>query len=226
VGRSWRQPARLTRRLATAKWTPLAARGMHRHNFRRGPIMNTTLIKRRLGWYGLAWLGAFLLVLLVHLAGHFLLQTDVIDIADLAIPIGLGLLSVAVAAVVVRDLFSAQTIGTRATIVLLAAVLFLPLLWAPVAGSVAAAWVAQRSIEYSHSYAQFRIIVSQLLYPLADAVSSGAAFDVVWKAFQVVSSAVGFLTSLFQVVRFLRKLFAARTVDAFVDEVTTPTGDA
>lgn len=184
--------------------------------------MNTTLIKRRLGWYGLAWLGAFLLVLLVHLAGHYILRADVIDIADLAIPVGLGLLSIAVVAVVIRDLFSAHTLGTRAVIVLLAVALFLPLLWAPVAGSVAAAWVAQRSIEYSQSYAQFRVSISQLLYPLANAVSSGAAFDLVWKAFQFVASAVGFLTSLFQVVRFLRKLFAARSVDRFVDEMTAP----
>ena len=184
--------------------------------------MNTTLIKRRMGWYGLAWLGAFLLVLLVHLAGHFLLQADVIDLADLLIPIGLGLLTVAVAVVVVRDMLSSHSIGTRLVVLLLALVLLLPLLWAPVAGSVAAAWVTQRSIEYSHAYAQFRITVSQLLYPLANAVSSGAAFDLAWKAFQFVASAVGFLSSLFQVIRFLRKLFAAKTVDEFVGEMTAP----
>ncbi|MCE3289210.1 MAG: hypothetical protein K0R83_1222 [Caulobacter sp.] len=184
--------------------------------------MNTTLIKRRLGWYGLAWLGAFVLVLLIHLAGHYLLQADVIDIADLLIPIGLGVLTLAVAGVVIRDLLSSHSIGTRLAILVLALLLLLPLLWAPVAGSVAAAWASQRSIEYSHSYAQFRITVSQLLYPLANAVSSGAAFDLAWKAFQFVASAVGFLSSLFQVIRFLRKLFAAKTVDEFVDEMTAP----
>lgn len=184
--------------------------------------MNTTLIKRRLGWYGLAWLGAFLLALLVHLAGHYLLQADVIDIADLSIPVGVGVLALMVAGVVGRDLLSSHSVGTRLSILALALLLLLPLLWAPVAGSVAAAWASQRSIEYSHSYAQFRVTVSQLLYPLAHAVSSGAAFDLAWKAFQFVASAVGFLSSLFQVIRFLRKLFAARTVDAFVDEMTAP----
>ncbi|WGM38204.1 hypothetical protein [Caulobacter sp. NIBR1757] len=188
--------------------------------------MNTVLIKRRLGWYGLAWLGAFMLALLVALAGVFLFGADVIDMADMLIPVGLGILSLALVGVVGRDLFLGETIGTKVAVVLLAVLLFLPLLWSPVSAMVAAAWIADRSIEYSAAYAQFRITISQLLYPMIEAVSSGAAFELAWQAFQFVASAVGFLSSLFQVIAFLRRLFAARSVDAFVEEMTAPPEDS
>lgn len=184
--------------------------------------MNTDLIKRRLGWYGLAWLGTFVLAMLIGLAGFFLLGADVVDLADIVIPVSLGLLSLGLVGVVVRDLFLRQTIGTKVAVVLLAAVLFLPLLWSPVAAMVAAAWAADRSIEYSSAYAQFRITISQLLWPMLEAVSSGAAFGLAWQLFQFVASAVGFLSSLFQVIAFLRRLFAANSIDEFVDDMTAP----
>jgi hypothetical protein len=187
--------------------------------------MNLDLIKRRLGWYGLAWMGGFLLVLLITVAGFFLFGADVVDLADILIPVGLGLLSLALVGVVLRDLFARQTIGTRVAILLLAVLLFLPLLWSPVAATVAAAWVADRSIEYSTAYAQFRITISQLLYPVAEAVSSGAAFELAWQAFQLVASFIGFLSSLLQVIAFLRRLFAANSVDEFVEEMTAPAED-
>ncbi|HYE47697.1 MAG TPA: hypothetical protein VEA44_18160 [Caulobacter sp.] len=180
--------------------------------------MNTALIKRRLGWYGLAWLGCFVLVLLVVLAAHFLFQTDVIDLADLLIPVGLGLLALSLAGVVVMDLVSKASIGSKMVIVLLAALLLLPLLWSPVAAAAAAAWIADRSIEYSAAYAQFRITVSQLLHPLVDAVLSGAALDLVWKAFQVIAGIVGFLSSSLQVLGFVRKLSAGAPAPAPVEE--------
>jgi hypothetical protein len=184
--------------------------------------MNIALIKRRLGWYGLAWMGGFALVLLVCLAGFFLFQADIVDLADVLIPVGLGVMALALAGVVVRDVLSGQTIGTRVAVVLLAALLFLPLLWSPVAATVAAAWVADRSIEYSSAYAQFRIAISRLLYPMVEAVSSGAAFELAWQAFQLVASFIGFLSSLLQVIAFLRRLFAAKSVDDFVEDMTAP----
>lgn len=184
--------------------------------------MNTVMIKRRLGWYGLAWLGAFLLALLVALGGIFLFGADVIDMADMLIPVGLGLLTLALLGVVGRDLFLSQTIGTKVVVVLLAALLFLPLLWSPVAAMVAAAWIMDRSIEYSNAYAQFRITISQLLYPVMEAVSSGAAYQWAWQAFQFVASAVGFFSSLFQVIAFLRRLLAAKSVEDFVEDMTAP----
>ena len=188
--------------------------------------MNTVLIKRRLGWYGLAWLGAFVLALLIAVASVFLFGADVIDMADMIIPVGLGILSLALAGVVGRDLFLRQTIGTKVAIVLLGVLLFLPLLWSPVSAMVAAAWIADRSIEYSTAYAGFRITISRLLYPLMEAVSTGAAYEWAWQAFQFIASAVGFFSSLFQVIAFLRRLFAARSVDEFVEDMTAPPGES
>ncbi|MDB5471112.1 MAG: hypothetical protein JWR84_2672 [Caulobacter sp.] len=184
--------------------------------------MNTVLIKRRLGWYGLAWMGGFLLVLLVMVAGRYLFGADVIDLADMIIPASLGVMALALIGVVIRDLVSRETIGTRVVIVLLAALLLLPLLWSPVSAAVTAAWIADRSIEYSSAYADFRITISRLLYPMVEAVSSGAAFELAWQAFQFVASAVGFFSSLLQVIGFLRRLLAASSVDDFVEDMTAP----
>lgn len=184
--------------------------------------MNTVLIKRRLGWYGLAWLGAFVLALLVTLVGFYLLQGDVVDIADVMIPVGLGVLGLALIGVVVRDLISRETIWTKLVVVLLAALLLLPLLWAPVSAMVVAAWIAQRSIEYSAAYAQFRITVSNLLYPVMEAVNSGAAFELAWQVFQFVASAIGFLSSLLQIIAFIRQLIASGSVPEFVEDMTAP----
>lgn len=184
--------------------------------------MNSTLIKRRLGWYGLAWLGGFLAVLLAMVVGHYGFGADVVDLADLFIPPALLIVALAVIGVVIRDLVSRETIGTRLAILLLAILLLLPLLWSPVSATVAAAWLADRSIEYSTAYAAFRIRISQLIWPLIEAISSGAAYEWAWQAFQFVASAVGFFSSLFQVIGFLRRLFAARSVDEFVEEMTAP----
>ncbi|NBB17325.1 hypothetical protein GVN21_18330 [Caulobacter sp. SLTY] len=184
--------------------------------------MNLSLIKRRLGWYGLAWIGGFLLVLLASLIAFYGPQIDIIDSADWLIPLGLGALTLGVAGVVIRDLISKQSLGTRLVILLLAALLYLPLLWSPVAGAVASAWIADRPIEYSTAYAQFRINVSHLLYPLVDAVSSGAAFELVWQLFQLIGTIVGFLSSLLQIIGFFRRLLAAKSARAFVEEMTAP----
>lgn len=166
--------------------------------------MDGELIKRRLGWYGLAWLVSFLVILLVGLVGHFLLKMDVVRLADVFIPLSLGVLGLALIGVVLMDFSGKSAGGTKVAVFVLAVVLALPLAWAPVSALLLAAKAAGRSLEYSGGYAQFRITVSHLVYPITSNFFAGAAMA--WKAFQVVASVVGFVASAIQVLTYIRKL--------------------
>ena len=167
--------------------------------------MDTDLIKRRLGWYGLAWLVSFIVVLLVGVVGHYALKMDTVRLADVFIPIGLVALGVAAAGVVLMDLSGKSSGGTKLAIFILAVLLLLPLLWAPVSAMVVAAYLdPARSITYSGAYAQFRITVSQLIYPLVAMLGDDPLISFVWQAFQVVASVVGAVASVLQVWRVVR----------------------
>ena len=95
---------------------------------------------------------------------------------------------------------------TAADLLLLATLLVLPLLWAPVSAAVAIAFFADRSIEYSEAYAAFQIGVSRVLFPISQWVGEGDLFGWVWTAFQWVSTVVGFLSALAKVWPMLRRL--------------------
>jgi len=82
----------------------------------------------------------------------------------------------------------------------------LPLLWAPVSAAVAIAFFADRSIEYSESYAAFQIGVSRVLFPIGQALGQGDLFGWVWTAFQWVSTVVGFLSAVAKIWPAIRRL--------------------
>ena len=172
------------------------------------------VVTRRLGQYAAAWLGSFLIVFLLVLAAVFLLGMELVSVADLLLPLALGALSLAVFAGVGLTFARPGAVGPKLLVLLLALFLFLPLLWAPVVAAVLAAWIAGVPIEYSESYAWFRITVSNLLYPLISAVVSGAAIRWVWEVFQVIATIVGAIASAIQIWNFSKKLFAPAPIEA------------
>jgi len=161
-------------------------------------------LKRRLGQYAAVWVAGFLLAGTGILAG--LAFTDLMTAADLVLPVGLLLTALALGAGVVASLASRETLGTRLVVLLLAGLLALPLLWAPVSAAVVIAFFADRSIEYSEAYAAFQIGVSRVLYPISQWVGDGDLFGWVWTAFQWVSTLVGFLSAVAKVWPMLRRL--------------------
>jgi hypothetical protein len=151
-------------------------------------------LKRRLGQYAALWVGGFLLSGAgVWLAAVFV---DLMDAADLVLPATLLGVVLGLGWGVIASLLSRETVGTKLAVLLLAALLALPLLWAPVSAAVAIAFVADRSIEYSHAYAAFQIGVARVLFPLSEAIGDGDLFGWVWIAFQWISSVVGFFSAL------------------------------
>lgn len=172
------------------------------------------VVKRRLGQYGAAWLGGFLIVLLAAVIARFLLGLDLIDAADVLISLGLFAMAGLMLAAVIATVLQPHPVGAKLLVLLLALVLVLPLFWAPVLAVVVAAWMAGVAIEYSQVYAGFRIIVSNLLYPVVSAIVSGAALRFVWELFQVFATIVGAIASAIQVWNFLRKLMAPRPAEA------------
>ena len=168
-------------------------------------------LKRRLGQYAAVWVGAFLLSGAAILTG--LAFTDLMTAADLVLPVGLALTVLALGAGLVASLASRETVGTKLTVLILAGLLVLPLLWAPVSAAVAIAFFADRSIEYSQAYAAFQIGVSQVLFPVSRALGDGDLFGWVWGAFQWVSTVVCFLAALVKLWPVLRRLLGPEPVE-------------
>lgn len=161
-------------------------------------------LKRRLGQYAAVWVGAFLLAGAgVWLAAVFL---DLMDAADLVLPAALLGVALMLGGGVIASLLSRETPGTKLAVVVLAVMLALPLLWAPVSAAVAIAFFADRSIEYSQAYAAFQIGVARLLFPISEAVGDGDLFGWVWTAFQWISSVVGFFSALANIWPAIRRL--------------------
>ena len=81
-----------------------------------------------------------------------------------------------------------------------------------VSAAVAIAFFADRSIEYSESYAAFQIGVSRVLFPISQALGRGDLFGWVWTAFQWVSTVVGFFSALAKVWPAIRRLLGPEPV--------------
>jgi hypothetical protein len=132
---------------------------------------------------------------------------------DAVLPAGLALVGLALGAGVVASLASRETVGTKLLVLLLAGLLALPLLWAPVSAAVAIAFFADRSIEYSNAYAAFQIGVSRVLFPISQWLGGGELFGWVWSVFQWVSTAVGFLSALVRIWPMVRRLLGPEPVE-------------
>ncbi len=167
-------------------------------------MFNPGYLKRRFGQYAALWVGGFLLSGAAILVG--LPCADLMTAADWVLPVLLGGLTLARGAGVVLSLLSGETLGTKLAVQLPALLLALPLLWAPVSAAVVIAFFADRSIEYSESYAAFQIGVSRVLFPISQALGDGDLFGWVWTAFQWVSSVVGFLSALTNIWPAIRRL--------------------
>lgn len=169
-------------------------------------MFNVPLIGRRLSWYAGAWVGTFLLTLLACLAAPLFFSSGMVETADLVLPVMLLFLAAATALVLVVALFSAETLGTKLALLILGVVLVLPLLWAPVSGAVAAAFLSGAIIEYSTVYAGFRIGVSRALYPFFVFLFGGGFTQQVWEWFQNLSTVVGVLAGIVRLWPIVRRI--------------------
>jgi hypothetical protein len=168
-------------------------------------MLNSELLKTRLGQYGAAWLIAFVVCAAVFVGGPMLLDMDVIALADAVLPVAFALLGLGLILFLSLALISRETLGTKLVLLLLTVVLALPLLWSPVLAAVGGAWLAERSIEYSTAYARFRVVVGDLVYPLVQSVFSGALFETVWQAMQVFAGLVGFISAFAKAWPWIRR---------------------
>lgn len=173
-------------------------------------MFNLGYLKRRLGQYAALWVGGFLVGGAAILIG--LGFADLMTAVDMVLPVMLGGMVLTLGAGLVLSLLSGETVGTKLVLLLLAVLLALPLLWAPVSAAVAIAWFADRSIEYSESYAAFQIGISRVLFPIGQALGQGDLFGWVWSAFQWVSTVVGFLAALSRIWPAIRRLLGPEPV--------------
>jgi hypothetical protein len=170
----------------------------------RRAVISLAHLKTRLGQYAAVWLGGFLLAGVGILTGSVF--ADLMDATDMVLPLALLATGLALGLGVIATLLSRQTLGTKLMIFLLAIMLLLPLLWAPVSAAVVIAFFADRSIEYSGVYAAFQIGVSRLLFPVAQWFGEGDVIGSVWSAFQVLASVVGFLSAMVKLWPSIRRV--------------------
>lgn len=161
-------------------------------------------LKRRLGQYAALWVGAFIASGVgVWLAAAFV---DMIAAADLVLPALMIGVTLGLCVGVMASLLSRETLGTKLAVLVLAVLLALPLLWAPVSAAVAIAFVVDRSIEYSEAYAAFQIGVARILFPISQAIGDGALFGWAWNAFQWLSTVVGFISAVAKIWPAIKRL--------------------
>lgn len=168
-------------------------------------------LKSRLGQYAAAWVVAFLSTGAAILVG--LAFADLITAVDAVLPIALTVTALALGAGVVASLLSRETVGTKLVVLVLAALLVMPLLWAPVSAAVGLAFVADRSIEYSQAYAGFQIGVSRALFPISQWLGDGDLLGWVWTVFQWVSTVIGFVSAVVRVWPMLQRLLGPEPVE-------------
>lgn len=161
-------------------------------------------LRRRLSQYGALWLGAFVVTLAVMSLAVFAARLPLAPTADLALPAAFALLGLAVVAGVGITMSKDVGLSTKSLVTALALLLILPLLWAPVLAVVVTAAIAGVSVEYSSAYAEFRIAVSNLIYPLVAMLGEDPLISFAWQAFQVVASIVGAVASVLQVWRVVK----------------------
>ena len=204
-------PLHRTRRPAFRQWTSDRSRGILDPSSAGKVVMfNLAYLKRRMGQYAALWVGGFLLSGAAILMG--LLAADLMVAIDWVLPVLLGATALALGVGLVLSLLSGETLGTRLAVLLLAVLLALPLLWAPVSAAVAIAFFADRSIEYSETYAAFQIGISRVLFPLSQALGDGDLFGWVWTAFQWVSTVVGFFSAVAKIWPAIRRMLGPEPV--------------
>ncbi len=163
-------------------------------------MLNLGLVAKRFGQYGAAWAGAFLLVLLGDLA----LTVARVPFAKACDPLLLiALIAVSVGFALFVALTWASRESTPTKVVLLAAgvVLLFPLLWAPMLGAVAAAYLVKASVEYSAVYAGFRIIIGRMIFMGMRLFSDNPYVEAGLSVLNVLATVVGFIASLAQLWR-------------------------
>ena len=176
-------------------------------------MINGDLLKARFGQYGAAWLGTFLLVLLGDLAAG-LLHMPLTSAADLFLLISLVSLAIAFAVFFAQTVLSGQNGATKTVLLVLGALLLLPLLWAPMLGAIASAFIGHVSIEYSGVYAGFRIVVGNVIFGVMSLFTHNPYVEAGIQVFQSLAIFVGFVASMAQ----LWQTFVAPRRKAAVEE--------
>lgn len=161
-------------------------------------------LKRRLGQYAALWVGAFIASGVgIWLGAVFI---DLMSATDMVLPALMLGVVLGLGWGVMASLLSRETLGTKLAVLVLAVLLALPLLWAPVSAAVAVAFFAARAIEYSQAYAGFQIGVARVLYPLSQILFGADMFGRMWALFQWAASIVGFISALSNIWPLLRRV--------------------
>jgi hypothetical protein len=163
-------------------------------------VSGSRLVSRGFSYFAAAWFASFGITLVVVLVAAVRARSSLYDITDRVLVVALISLAIGWFVSVGMAVFSGRVSAVgKLTYAALATLMLLPLLWAPVLASVVAAWLTGAAIEYSAVYAQFRIHVAQILFPLGTGLAQADLIDALWNGFQVVATVIGFVASVISI---------------------------
>jgi hypothetical protein len=160
-------------------------------------MLNLDLLMLRFAQYGAVWLASFLLVLFGDLAVG-IVHIQLVAAANVLLTTALCGIAVVFSVFVALTALGRESGATKTAALLLGVLLLFPLLWAPMLGAIASAYIAHVSIEYSSVYAGFRIIIGRVIYSLMRLFTDNPYVEAGLNVFQTIATVVGFIASVAQ----------------------------
>lgn len=153
-------------------------------------------VNRWLSRFSIAWSAGFVISLISIFGARYLFGMAAHVAADAVLPVAIAALIVAVVVSTAFIGFAKVNLAVKAIALGLDALLFVPLLWAPVLAGMMAAQATGDAVETSNAYAQFRDVVGGVVIPVSNFVLGGGMADTTWALSQGVATMVGFFAVL------------------------------
>lgn len=153
-------------------------------------------VNRWLSRFSIAWSVGFVISLIAIFGARMLFGMAAPVAADAVLPLAMAALIIAAVISTAFIGLSRVNLTVKAIALGLDAVLFVPLLWAPVLAGALASQASGDAIESSNAYVQFHDVVGGVMVPVSNFVLGGGMAGTVWALSQGVATMVGFFAVL------------------------------
>ncbi len=167
-------------------------------------MLKLDVVKERLEVFGTTWLVTFLLVLIGTIAANLIFRVGLLKVADVLLAISFFSLILLVAGFALAAFFGDEPIVTKMVLVALTALLFLPLLYAPVLALSGYAYFDRVDLAGSEILVGFRDVVNRTLSSVTSRLFSPAFAHSAVTLLQRFAAVVGAIAAVSEVWRLVR----------------------
>jgi hypothetical protein len=166
--------------------------------------MKTDALRLHLSAYGTVWLLAFLLVTAGALIANLIFRVPFSSVADVLLAIAFFVLIVIAAGYLLGMIFGEEPMANKIVLCLGAALLFLPLVYAPVLAMKIYAFFGNLDLTASFIHEGFERVVKQTTTELVERAFGGRYLAPILKALQIGATVVGGIAAAAQLNQILR----------------------